>query len=73
MCASLCTSTNALHGGLILYNGGLTTGVTALILLPILEHYIPKPRKEMKNLTINMYDMLTLITGPSSKQDGKQP
>ncbi len=61
MCASLCTSTSALHGGLILYNGGFTTGITALILLPILEHYIPKTRTEMKNLTINMRDMLTLI------------
>lgn len=61
MCASLCTSTSALHGGLILYNGGFTTGITALILLPILEHYIPKARTEMKNLTINMRDMLTLI------------
>lgn len=61
MCASLCTSTSALHGGLILYNGGFTTGITALILLPILEHYIPQTRTEMKNLTINMHDMLTLI------------
>ncbi len=61
MCAAICSSTSALHGGLILYNGGFTTGITALLLLPILEHYIPEAREEMKNLTINMQDMLTLI------------
>lgn len=72
LCASLCTSTNALHGGLILYNGGFTTGVTALILLPILEHYIPAPRTSIKNLTVNMQDMLTLIGNPSPKQEGKE-
>ncbi len=69
MCASLCTSTSALHGGLILYNGGFTTGVTALILLPILEHYIPETRTEMKNLTIDMHDMLTLMGNGASKQE----
>ena len=65
MCASICSSTSALHGGLILYNGGFTTGITALLLLPILEHYIPSAREEMKDLTINMQDMLTL-TGRKS-------
>lgn len=40
MCASMCTSTSYLHGGLVLYNGGFTAGITALILLPILEHYV---------------------------------
>lgn len=67
MCASLCTSTSALHGGLILYNGGFTTGITVLILLPVLEHYIPNTRQEMKNQTINMQDMLTLIGNLSSR------
>ena len=69
ICASLCTSTSALHGGLILYNGGFTTGITALILLPILEHYIPDTREQTKRLTINMQDMLTLIGNISSKQN----
>ena len=68
MCASLCTSTSALHGGLILYNGGFTTGITALILLPILEHYIPETREQTKRLTVNMQDMLTLIGNISPKQ-----
>ena len=37
--AVLCTSTSAMHGGFVLYNGGLTAGLTALLLLPILEFY----------------------------------
>lgn len=35
----LCTSTAAFHGGFVLYNGGLTAGLTAMILLPLLEFY----------------------------------
>lgn len=42
--AVICTSTNAMHGGFMLYNGGLTTGITALILVPCLEYYW-KPKK----------------------------
>jgi hypothetical protein len=61
MCASMCTSTGVLHGGLVLYNGGFTAGITALILIPILEHYIPKTRTRMKKQTIRMQDMITLI------------
>ena len=38
MCASMCTATGALHGGFVLYNGGFTTGITPLILIPILYH-----------------------------------
>ena len=37
--AIICTSTSALHGGFVLYNGGLTAGLTALILIPILDFY----------------------------------
>lgn len=44
ICAVMCSSTSALHGGLVLYNGGLTAGLTALILVPILEHYLPHKR-----------------------------
>ena len=61
MCASMCTSTSYLHGGFVLYNGGFTTGITALILIPILEHYVPVPREELKQQTINMQDMITLV------------
>lgn len=39
ICAVMCTSTSALHGGFMLYNGGLTAGITALILIPCLEYY----------------------------------
>lgn len=63
LCAALCTSTNALHGGLMLYNGGFTAGITALILLPILENYIPGPRNSM-NQHIDLSDMLTLKDTP---------
>ena len=65
LCAALCTATSSLHGGLVLYNGGFTAGITALILLPILEHYIPNPRNDM-NYHINLHDMITL-RGPSTQ------
>ncbi len=42
MCASMCASTSAIHGGFMLYNGGFTTGITALILIPCLEYYYHK-------------------------------
>ena len=59
LCAALCTATSSLHGGLVLYNGGFTAGITALILLPILEHYIPNPRNDM-NHHIDLHDMITI-------------
>lgn len=42
MCAAMCASTSAIHGGFMLYNGGFTTGITALILIPCLEYYYTK-------------------------------
>ena len=39
--ASICTSTAAVHGGFMLFNGGFSAGITALILVPILEHHFP--------------------------------
>lgn len=42
MCAAMCSSTSAIHGGFMLYNGGFTTGITALILIPCLEYYYQK-------------------------------
>ena len=42
--AILCTSTAAMHGGFVLYNGGLTSGLTALLLIPILDFYNVKPK-----------------------------
>ncbi len=60
MCASMCTATSALHGGFVLYNGGFTTGITALILLPILEHYC-EARKELKPQAIGWNSMIALV------------
>lgn len=59
LCASLCTATGALHGGLMLYNGGFTSGIAALILIPILEHYMKSPRDTMDQ-HIDLRDMMTL-------------
>ena len=43
--AVICTSTLAMHGGFVLYNGGLTAGLTALVLIPILDFYKVKPQR----------------------------
>lgn len=40
--AVLCTTTSALHGGFVLYNGGLTAGLAALILLPLVDTFVVK-------------------------------
>ena len=45
MSAVICTSTNAMHGGFMLFNGGLTAGITALILIPCLEYYWHEKKK----------------------------
>lgn len=44
--AIICTSTAEMHGGFVLYNGGFTAGLTALVLLPILDFYKVKPKFE---------------------------
>ncbi len=44
--ASICCVTAAMHGGFILYNGGFTAGLAALLLLPILDFYGIEPRHE---------------------------
>ena len=59
LCAALCTATGALHGGLMLYNGGFTAGIAALILIPLLEHYVKTPRDAMDQ-HIDLADMMTL-------------
>lgn len=61
MCASMCTATRDLHGGFVLYNGGFTAGITALVLLPILEHYVPVAREELKSQTMHVKAMITLV------------
>ncbi len=42
--AVICTATASMHGGFVLYNGGFTAGLTALVLLPILDFYKVKPK-----------------------------
>ena len=43
--AIICTSTSAMHGGFVLYNGGFNAGLAAIIFIPILDFYNIKPRK----------------------------
>lgn len=43
--AIICTSTSAMHGGFVLYNGGFNAGLAALILIPIFDFYKVKRRK----------------------------
>lgn len=42
--AIICTATADMHGGFVLYNGGFSAGLAALVLLPILDFYKIKPK-----------------------------
>jgi hypothetical protein len=42
--ATICTVTANMHGGFVLYNGGFTAGLSALILIPLLDFYKIKPK-----------------------------
>lgn len=44
--ATICTLTASFHGGFVLYNGGFTAGLTALVLVPWLDFYNIKPRRD---------------------------
>lgn len=44
--AVICTVTADMHGGFVLYNGGLTAGLTALVLIPILDFYKVEPKRD---------------------------
>ena len=45
--ALLCTSTMAMHGGFVLYNGGFAAGLSAMLLIPILDYYkVPEKTHE---------------------------
>ena len=46
MSAIICAITAQMHGGFVLYNGGFNAGLTALILIPILDFYNVKPINE---------------------------
>ncbi len=43
--AIICTSTAAMHGGFVLYNGGFNAGLAAIILIPIFDFYNITPQK----------------------------
>ena len=42
--ATICTVTANMHGGFVLYNGGFTAGLSALILIALLDFYQVKPK-----------------------------
>ena len=46
MSAIICAVTAEMHGGFVLYNGGFNAGLTALVLIPILDFYHIKPIRE---------------------------
>ena len=46
MSAIICAVTAEMHGGFVLYNGGFNAGLTALVLIPILDFYQIKPKRE---------------------------
>ena len=46
MSAIICAITASMHGGFVLYNGGFNAGLTALVLIPILDFYNVKPIRE---------------------------
>lgn len=46
MSAIICAVTAEMHGGFVLYNGGFNAGLTALVLIPILDFYHIKPVHE---------------------------
>ena len=50
LCAMICTVTAEMHGGFVLYNGGFTAGLTALVLIPILDYYKVKKIREADTL-----------------------
>ncbi|MBR7098885.1 MAG: DUF1576 domain-containing protein, partial [Clostridia bacterium] len=55
--AIICTSTASMHGGFVLYNGGFNAGLTALILIPILDFYriTPRPEETLEDIEIPKY------------------
>ena len=46
MSAIICAVSAQMHGGFVLYNGGFNAGLTALVLIPILDFYHVKPIRE---------------------------
>lgn len=53
--AAICGATNDLHGGLVLYNGGFTAGLTVLLVLPILEHYFHELKRQHRPVSMEYF------------------
>ena len=43
--AIICSSTAAMHGGFVLYNGGFNAGLAAIIMIPVLDFYNILPKR----------------------------
>ena len=65
--AIICTSTASMHGGFVLYNGGFNAGLTALILIPVLDFYGIKPRLEETYKELEHHPWLRLLRWTTRK------
>ena len=65
--AIICTSTASMHGGFVLYNGGFNAGLTALILIPVLDFYGIKPRLEETYKELEHHPWLRLLRWGTKK------
>lgn len=75
--AIICTSTSAMHGGFVLYNGGFNAGLAALILIPILDFYkiYPKRRDDDEVVPIEGFEkdvVMKLIDRMEARKQAKQ-
>ena len=73
--AIICTSTAAMHGGFVLYNGGFNAGLAAIILIPIFDFYNIKPKKADDNeiVPIDGYekDLITKLINKIERRKNK--
>ena len=73
--AIICTSTAAMHGGFVLYNGGFNAGLAAIILIPIFDFYKIKPQKADDNeiVPIDGYekDLITKLINKFERRKNK--
>ena len=74
--AIICTSTTAMHGGFVLYNGGFNAGLAALIIIPVLDFYNIKPKKvdddEIFEIKNHEKGLMPRLVAASDKRDMKR-
>lgn len=63
-CSAMCTATLTMHGGFVLYNGGLIAGISALILLPLLDTYLTHVENGDRAATDTRYSQDLVGRGP---------